>query len=106
MADKGDNPRDDEKSRQQGLERFENFKKETQRLHNGYWASVRRINKKLRNFYTPLMICHLCDRLVPYTHQCDELHPVNISMEEKLRRKDDPFNDLNWDYEWIPDGQD
>ena len=84
--------------------KFEAFKEETKRMGRYYWASVRRAeerSKEIRQSYTPVHECPVCGLFRPaeHTQQCRDLRPVDQSMEEKLSRRDDVFNDATWDYQ-------
>jgi len=84
--------------------RFEAFKEETRRMNRSYWASVRRADQQvqeIRQSYTPVYECPVCGLFRPaeHTQQCRDLRPVDPSMEEKLSRRDDVFNDATWDYQ-------
>jgi len=88
--------------------RFEAFKEETRRMNRSYWASVRRADQqvqKIRQSYTPVHECPVCGLFRPaeHTKDCRDLGPVDPSMEEKLSRRDDVFNDATWDYEKTPE---
>jgi len=86
--------------------RFEAFKEETRRMGRAYWASVRRAeqrSKEIRASYTPVYECPVCGLLRPADHSgCTDLRPLDISMQEKLDRRDDPMNDQTWDYDVDP----
>jgi len=87
--------------------RFEAFKAETARMNRSYWASVRRAeqrSKEIRASYTPVYECPVCGLLRPADHSkdCKDLRPLDISMTEKLDRRDDPMNDRTWDYDVEP----
>ncbi len=87
--------------------RFEAFKEETRRMGRAYWASVRRANeqvKEIRQSYTAVYQCPVCGLLRPADHrqECTDLRPADISMMEKLERRDDPMNDRTWDYDVEP----
>ena len=84
--------------------RFEAFKQETARMGRAYWASVRRADQQveeIRQSYTPVHECPVCGlfRQADHTKDCRDLRPVDPSMEEKLSRRDDVFNDATWDYQ-------
>ena len=98
---------DYEEAKRKGLERFEAFKAETQRIRRAYWASVRAAEDRLGRVCW-LYECPYCGKLSSYKHTetCTKIKPVDISMEEKLVRKDDPYNDYTWDYDWLPDERD
>ena len=83
--------------------RFEAFKEETLRMGRAYWASVRRANeqvKEIRQSYTAVYQCPVCGLLRPADHrqECTDLRPADISVLEKIHRKDYP-SDYNWDHE-------
>ena len=87
--------------------RFEAFKAETARMNRAYWASVRRAQKQveeIRASYTAVCQCPQCGLFRPADHskQCTDLRPADISMMEKLERRDDPMRDANWDYDVDP----
>ena len=87
--------------------RFEAFKAETARMNRAYWASVRRAeqrSKEIRQSYTPVYQCPVCGLFRPADHSqsCTDLRPSDISMQEKLDRRDDPMRDANWDYDVEP----
>ena len=84
--------------------KFEAFKEETRRMGRSYWASVRRAQKRLeetKRNQTLLDECPRCGRLDQPSHipKCQTMKPADISMEEKLSRRDDVFNDATWDYQ-------
>jgi len=88
--------------------RFKAFKAETARVNRAYWASVRRANeqvKEIRASYTPVYECPVCGLLRPADHSrgCADLRPADLTMEEKLDRRDDPMNDRTWDYDADPE---
>ena len=83
--------------------RFTAFKAETARMNRAYWASVRRAearSKEIRQSYTPVYECPVCGLFRPADHSkdCTDLQPADLTMEEKIHRKDYP-SDYNWDYE-------
>ena len=87
--------------------RFEAFKEETRRVGRAYWASVRRAearSKEIRASYTAVYQCPVCGLFRPAAHSknCKDLRPLDISMVEKLDRKDDPMKDRTWDYDVEP----
>ena len=87
--------------------RFEAFKEETRRMGRAYWASVRRAeqrSKEIRESYTAVYQCPQCGLFRPADHSkgCTDLRPLDISMTEKLDRRDDPMNDRTWDYDVEP----
>lgn len=86
--------------------RFEAFKEETRRMGRAYWASVRRANEQveeIRASYTAVYQCPVCGLFRPADHSgCTDLRPADISMMEKLERRDDPMNDRTWDYDADP----
>ena len=87
--------------------RFEAFKAETARMGRAYWASVRRANeqvKEIRQSYTAVYQCPVCGLMRPADHskECTDLRPADISVMEKLERRDDPMRDANWDYDVDP----
>ena len=87
--------------------RFEAFKAETARMGRAYWASVRRAearSKEIRASYTAVYQCRVCGLFRPAAHSrdCKNLRPADISMMEKLDRKDDPMKDRTWDYDVDP----
>ena len=84
-------------------QRFEAFKAETARMGRAYWASVRRAQKQveeIRASYTPVYECPVCGllRQADHSKQCTDLQPADLTMEERIHRKDYP-SDYNWDYE-------
>ena len=88
-------------------QRFEAFKEETRRMGRAYWASVRRAearSKEIRASYTAVYQCPVCGLLRPADHSrgCTDLRPADITMTEKLDRRDDPMRDANWDYDVEP----
>ena len=88
--------------------KFEAFKAETARLNRSYWASVRRAeqrSKEIRASYTAVFQCPQCGLFRPADHSkdCKDLRPADISMIEKLERKDDPMKDRSWDYDADPE---
>jgi len=87
--------------------RFEAFKAETARMNRSYWASVRRAQQRLeesKKKQTWLEECPRCGRLDQPSHipDCRTIKPLDITMTEKLDRKDDPMNDRTWDYDVDP----
>ena len=93
-----------EKSRLRAQSKYEAFLAETQRLEreNKYWEYCAR--NDLKN------ICFLyqcdCGKLVGAKHALNcpdrDLTPVlpsELSLSERIQRKEDLFNDYNWDYE-------
>jgi hypothetical protein len=87
--------------------RFEAFKEETKRMGRSYWASVRRADQQvqeIRQSYTPVYQCPQCGLFRPADHSkdCTDLRPSDISMMEKLDRRDDPMRDANWNYDADP----
>ena len=87
--------------------KFEAFKAETARLNRSYWASVRRAeqrSKEIRASYTAVFQCPQCGLFRPADHSkdCKDLRPADISMIEKLERRDDPMKDRSWDYDADP----
>ena len=87
--------------------RFEAFKAETARMNRSYWASIRRAeqrSKEIRQSYTAVYQCPQCGLFRPADHSqsCTDLRPADISMQEKLDRRDDPMRDANWDYDADP----
>lgn len=87
--------------------RFEAFKEETKRMGRSYWASVRRAearSKEIRAMYTAVYQCPQCGLLLHADHSkdCKDLRPSDISMTERLDRRDDPMNDRTWDYDVEP----
>jgi len=86
------------------VSKFEAFKAETARIRRAYWASVKRAearSKKIRDSYTAVYECPVCGLLRPADHSkdCKDLRPQDISMQEKLKRMDDPMNDQTWEYD-------
>ena len=84
--------------------KFEAFKQETARIGRSYWASVRRgeaQSREIRDSYTPVYQCPVCGFLRPADHSknCRDIRAADISMDEKLSRRDDVFYDLTWDGE-------
>jgi len=101
-----EDPTDEEKmtNEEKLSARFEAFKAETARMGRSYWASVRRADQQvqeIRQSYTAVYQCPQCGLFRPAEHaqQCRDLRPVDPSMEEKLSRRDDVFNDATWDYQ-------
>ena len=89
-------------------QRFEAFKAETARMNRAYWASVRRAeqrSKEIRASYTAVYQCPQCGLFRPADHSkgCTDLRPTDISMQEKLDRRDDPMNDRTWDCDADPE---
>ena len=87
--------------------RFTAFKEETRRMNRAYWASVRRAQQRLeesKKKQTWLEECPRCGRLDQPSHisDCRTIKPLDISMMEKLERRDDPMNDRTWDYDADP----
>ena len=94
-----------EKQQEEEINKFEAFKTETARIRRAYWASVKRAearSREIKESYTPIYECPVCGFLRPAEHikGCRDLRPVDISMNEKLVRKDDLFNDRTWNYEF------
>lgn len=92
-----------EESRLRAQSRYEAFLAETQRLdrENKYWEY--RARNDLKN------ICFLyqcdCGKLVGAKHalNCPDKNlkpvmPSELSLSERIQRKEDLFNDWNWDY--------
>ena len=87
--------------------RFEAFKEETRRMGRSYWASVRSAQQRLeesKKKQSWLEECPRCGRLDQPSHipDCRTIKPLDISMQEKLDRRDDPMRDANWDYDVEP----
>ena len=87
--------------------KFEAFKEETKRMNRAYWASVRRAQERLeesKKKQTWLEECPRCGRLDQPSHipDCRMIKPLDISMQEKLERRDDPMRDQTWDYDADP----
>ena len=93
-----------EESRLRAQSRYEAFLAETQRLdrENKYWDNQAR--------YALKRICFLyeceCGKLVGAKHalNCPDkdmtpVLPSEMSLSERIHRKEDLFNDWNWDYE-------
>ena len=93
-----------EESRQRAAARYQAFLDETARLdrQNKYWDNQAR--------YALKRICFLyeceCGKLVSAKHALNcpdrDLTPVMLSevpLTDRLHRKEDLFNDWNWDYE-------
>ncbi len=93
-----------EESRQRAAARYQAFLDETARLdrENKYWEY--RARNDLKN------ICFLyqcdCGKLVGAKHALNcpdrDLTPVmpsELPLSERIQRKEDLFNDWNWDYE-------
>ena len=92
-----------EESRLRAQSRYEAFLAETQRLEreNKYWEY--RARNDLKN------ICFLyqcdCGKLVGAKHalNCPDknlkpVFPSELSLSERLQRREDLYNDWNWDY--------
>ena len=91
-------------SRLRAQSRYEAFLAETQRLErqNRYWDNQARYALKRICF---LYECSDCGKLVGAKHALNcpdrDLTPVmpsELSLSERLQRKEDLFNDWNWDY--------
>lgn len=93
-----------EESRLRAQSRYEAFLAETKRLEreNRYWEY--RARNDLKN------ICFLyqcdCGKLVGVKHalNCPDKNlkpvlPSELSLSERLQRREDLFNDWNWDYD-------
>ena len=94
-----------EESRLRAQSRYEAFLAETQRLErqNKYWDNQARYALKRICF---LYECSDCGKLVGAKHALNcpdrDLTPVlpsELSLSERIQRKEDLFNDWNWDYE-------
>jgi len=90
-----------------GIERFKAFKAETKAIGRAYWASIRAAEAKLGRVCW-LYKCPYCGKhsSEQHTKTCRTFIAADITMEEKLMRKDDPYNDSTWDYDWQPDERD
>ena len=93
-----------EESRLRAQSRYEAFLAETQRLEreNKYWEYRARNDLKRICF---LYECE-CGKLVGAKHalNCPDkdmtpVLPSEMSLSERIHRKEDLFNDLSWDYE-------
>ena len=91
-------------SRQRAAVRYQAFLDETARLdrQNKYWDNQARYALKRICF---LYECSDCGKLVGAKHALNcpdrDLTPVmpsELSLSERLQRKEDLFNDWNWDY--------
>jgi len=94
-----------EESRLRAQSRYEAFLAETQRLEreNKYWDNQARYALKRICF---LYDCSDCGKLVGAKHalNCPDkdmtpVMPTEMSLSERIHRKEDLFNDWNWDYE-------
>ena len=94
-----------EESRLRAQSRYETFLAETKRLdrQNKYWDNQARYALKRICF---LYECSDCGKLVGAKHALNcpdrDLTPVMLSdvpLTDRLQRKEDLFNDWNWDYE-------
>ena len=94
-----------EESRLRAQSRYEAFLAETQRLEreNKYWEYRARNDLKRICF---LYECSDCGKLVGAKHalNCPDkdvtpVLPSELSLSERIQRKEDLFNDYNWDYE-------
>jgi len=94
-----------EESRLRAQSRYEAFLAETQRLdrENKYWEYRARNDLKRICF---LYECSDCGKLVGAKHalNCPDkdmtpVMPTEMSLSERIHRKEDLFNDWNWDYE-------
>ena len=92
-------------SRLRAQSRYEAFLAETQRLErqNRYWDNQARYALKRICF---LYECSDCGKLVGAKHalNCPDKNlkpvlPSELSLSERIQRKEDLFNDWNWDYE-------
>ena len=93
-----------EESRLRAQSRYEAFLAETQRLdrENKYWEYRARNDLKRICF---LYECSDCGKLVGAKHALNcpdkDMTPVllsEMSLSERIHRKEDLFNDHNWDY--------
>jgi len=93
-----------EESRLRAQSRYEAFLAETQRLdrENKYWEYRARNDLKRICF---LYECSDCGKLVGAKHalNCPDKNlkpvlPSELSLSERIQRKEDLFNDWNWDY--------
>jgi hypothetical protein len=94
-----------EESRQRAQARYQAFLDKTKRLdrENKYWDNQARYALKRICF---LYECSDCGKLVGAKHALNcpdrDLTPVlpsELSLSERIQRKEDLFNDWNWDYE-------
>jgi hypothetical protein len=94
-----------EESRLRAQSRYEAFLAETQRLErqNKYWDNQARYALKRICF---LYKCSDCGKLVGAKHalNCPDKNlkpvlPSELSLSERIQRKEDLFNDWNWDYD-------
>ena len=94
-----------EESRLRAQSRYEAFLAETQRLdrENKYWEYRARNDLKRICF---LYECSDCGKLVGAKHalNCPDkdmtpVMPSEMPLSERIHRKEDLFNDWNWDYE-------
>ena len=94
-----------EESRQRAAARYQAFLDETARLdrQNKYWDNQARYALKRICF---LYECSDCGKLVGAKHALNcpdrDLTPVlpsELSLSERLQRREDLFHDWNWDYE-------
>tara|TARA_A100001391_G_scaffold183189_1_gene150174 strand:- start:1735 stop:2070 length:336 start_codon:yes stop_codon:yes gene_type:complete len=94
-----------EESRLRAQFRFQAFLDETARLErqNKYWDNQARYALKRICF---LYECSDCGKLVGAKHALNcpdrDLTPVmpsELSLSERLQRREDIFNDWNWDYD-------
>ena len=94
-----------EESRQRAAARYQTFLNETARLErqNKYWDNQARYALKRICF---LYECSDCGKLVGAKHalNCPDKNltpvmPSDFSLRERLHRRDDLFNDSNWDYD-------
>ena len=94
-----------EESRLRAQSRYEAFLAVTQRLEreNKYWDNQARYALKRICF---LYECSDCGKLVGAKHalNCPDkdmtpVLPSEMSLSERIHRKEDLFNDLSWDYE-------
>ena len=94
-----------EESRLRAQSRYEAFLAETQRLdrENKYWEYRARNDLKRICF---LYECSDCGKLVGAKHALNcpdrKMTPVMLSevpLTDRLHRREDLFNDYNWDYE-------
>ena len=76
---------------------LEDFREETRRNERYFWALVRKAERRERTF-SQLYECSRCGKLVNQFHErnCFDLRAADISMQEKLDRKDELFNDKTW----------
>ena len=92
-------------SRLRAQQRYEDFRAETKAIERRRWAGIRAAEattQHIKENYCQIYTCAICGKLTSLQHivdECWDFKPADILPDELLRRKEDPFNDVNWDYE-------